>query len=224
MVDNFNNFINNNNNTDNKNNNNKNTTKNSLKNKDLIIKWYFNFNIEERFKIISITNLNFCEMIKKMYLKYLTNQKSKFRLKFIKDLIDFHEIDSFEIKYNNVPPSNEQKICEKLFLKSLKFFTLRDELDTISISNDLLNNEQLFLYYFNFFSNNNFLSSNFKITYEQKLKLYKSGYPNWFDINNFYSICEIISAHFEVMLNLKFYLYSNKNFLKNIKEENKLIS
>ena len=36
-------------------------------------------------------------MIKKMYLKYLTNQKSKFRLKFIKDLIDFHEIDSFEM-------------------------------------------------------------------------------------------------------------------------------
>jgi hypothetical protein len=126
--------------------------------------------LPERIKAVSIENKWFSTMVQHMYAKFKFDQKIRFQLK-------FDDISTEELYYQQcfsppqVPFSNElnldnffffkndRYICEdrsvneNLFLKELRYYSLREPNDTLTLSTSLLENEPLFRYYLENFSN-----------------------------------------------------------------------
>lgn len=110
-------------------------------------------------------------MVQQMHAKYKLDQKTRFQLKF--DDITPEEY-CFQ-QYLNPPPipypndlnlenffsskndrylSEEKSVNESLFLKELRYFSLREQNDTLTLSTNLLENEDMFKYYLETFSSN----------------------------------------------------------------------
>lgn len=108
-------------------------------------------------------------MVQQMYVKFKYDQKVKFQLKF-DDIspeelcfqqyinapqIPYHNdlaLDSFFYSKNDRHISEDRSVNENLFLKELRYYTLREQNDTLTLSTNLLENEPLFRYYMDTFS------------------------------------------------------------------------
>ena len=209
----MNSFINNNNNDDEENRINYKYTS-----REEIINWIYELNSDERIKAFSITNDKLSELIQKMYIKFTSCSKTKFKLTFDKDFYNIDSLKQFHSKNDNELSMNEEKMAEKLFLKEIRFYTIKDNYDTISLSSDFFLDKTMVIYYFDLFSKKKFFSTMTKVVFDNKDNFFKCKYPSWFKIKEYYSLPEIIVAHFEVILNIKFFTSNKKNSLKNQNE------
>ncbi len=109
-------------------------------------------------------------MVQHMFNKYKYDQKIRFQLKF--DDITPEEycfqqylnppqmsypndlnLENFFSSKNDRYISEDRSVNESLFLKELKYFSLREQNDTLTLSTNILENEALFKYYLQQFSN-----------------------------------------------------------------------
>ena len=217
MVDNdlnkMNSFINNNNNEDDDNSINYKYTS-----REEIINWIYELNPDERTKAFSITNNKLTGLIQRMYTKFSLNSKTKFKLTFDNDFYNIDSLKQFQAKNDNELSVNEEKMAEKLFLKEIRFYTIKETYDTITLAPETFLDKRMFVYYFDLFSKKKFFSTMSKVTFERKDNFFKCKYPSWFKIKEYYSLPEIIIAHFEVILNIK-YFCSNKKYSLNNQNE-----
>ncbi len=217
MVDNdlnkMNSFINNNNNEDDDNSINYKYTS-----REEIINWIYELNPDERTKAFSITNNKLTGLIQRMYTKFSLNSKTKFKLTFDNDFYNIDSLKQFQAKNDNELSVNEEKMAEKLFLKEIRFYTIKETYDTITLAPETFLDKRMFVYYFDLFSKKKFFSTMSKVTFERKDNFFKCKYPSWFKIKEFYSLPEIIVAHFEVILNIRFFTSNKKYSLKNQNE------
>ena len=180
-----------------------------------IINWIYELNQEDRIKAFSITNHKLCELIKNMYYKYDKSSKIKFKLTFDNDYYNLESLKQFNYKIDNNLSIQEEKVAEKLFIKEIRFYTIKEENDTITLNLEIFSDKTLFIYYLDLFSKKKFFSTMTKVEFEPNNKFFKCKYPSWFKIKDYYSLPEIIVAHFEVILNIKHYLYNKKNNSQN---------
>ncbi len=125
--------------------------------------------LPERIKAVSIENKWFSTMVQYMYAKYKFDQKNRFQLKF--DDITPEELciqqdlgpsqmpsanevnlENFFYLKNDRHISEDRSVNENLFLKELRYFSLREQNDTLTLSTSLLENEELFKYFLDHFS------------------------------------------------------------------------
>jgi hypothetical protein len=126
--------------------------------------------LPERIKAVSIENKWFSTMVQHMYAKYKYDQKIRFQLKF--DDIPPEEycyqqyfnqgqspygndmnLDNFFYFKNDRYISEDRAVNENLFLKELRYFSLREQNDTLTLSTYLLENEPCLKFYLDTFSN-----------------------------------------------------------------------
>jgi hypothetical protein len=155
MVDNdlnkMNSFINNNNNDDEENRINYKYTS-----REEIINWIYELNSDERIKAFSITNDKLSELIQKMYIKFTSCSKTKFKLTFDNDFYNIDSLKQFQAKNDNELSVNEEKMAEKLFLKEIRFYTIKETYDTITLAPETFLDKRMLIYYFDLFSKKKF--------------------------------------------------------------------
>ena len=203
-------------------------------NKDKIIKWFCGLNFETRLKICSIYNNWLTKIIFQMatYVKYdpvieftpldtfdefLKNKQNNSYNDF-RNYEDYNNFDVFFRGENNVkkgtgtPDSKElQKIKEKRyneteFMNEIRFLSLDEFNDTITMSLDLINKPEQIIKYFNFFSENQCFKS--KI---EKIKNYNFSFPKWIYNYNSYSIYQLLVIFFEQKISIYYQIYLIEN-------------
>ena len=177
-----------------------------------IFNWFFSLDTDEQMKTISITNNNLTKNIIRMQAKFQMNQTLIFRLKFDNSLIDLNYIEKFEYKnVNERREFNDENMSAHLFLKEIVFYSLNEENDTVSLSPELIKDKRLLKYYFTIFSKEKVFENLCQVVYHPNFKGYICEYPLWFNKKEYYSLCEIIVAFFEMELNLKYMLSKSSN-------------
>jgi hypothetical protein len=126
--------------------------------------------LPERIKAVSIENKWFSTMVQQMFNKFKYDQKIRFQLKF--DDITPEEfcfqqylnppqlpypndlnLENFFSSRNDRSIPEDRCVNENLFLKELKYFSLKEQNDTLTLSTNLLENEPLLKYFMDTFSN-----------------------------------------------------------------------
>ena len=186
----------------------KDKSKSSLS-KETIINWLFEKNDEERVKTLSLVNYDICHAIIKMYDKFSFSNKIKFKI----NLKDKKPIISQTESIEDL--SEHYKCHQKLFLKEIRFYKINKSNDAMTLSNNILNNKNLFTLFFNELSKQKFLSKISPVNFDQKQGVYACSCPNWIEEKEFYTISEIIIGYFENILNIKYFLSKRKKNDKN---------
>lgn len=126
--------------------------------------------LPDRIKAVSIENKWFSSMVQHMYFRFKYDNKTRFQLKI--DEVTSEEyclqqimnptqspytsemnIENFFYIKNDKYISEDKGINESLFLKELRYFSLREQNDTITLSTNLLENEEIFKFFLDTFSN-----------------------------------------------------------------------
>jgi hypothetical protein len=131
---------------------------------------FFSLSIPDRIKAVSIENRWFSAVVQQMYHKFKYDDKIRFQLKMedvssedycIQTLMnngqpqytDTMSLDNFfNIRSTNYQ-LDDSVINQNLFLKELKYYSLREQNDTITLSTHLLENEDIFKFHLDYFSN-----------------------------------------------------------------------
>lgn len=132
--------------------------------------------LPERIKVVSIENKWFSTMVLQMYSKFKTDSKIKFQLKledvtteeiclqqmFNSNLYHYNNEINIENFFNTKSDKNSDtgNINESLFLKELRYFSLRESNDTITLSSHLLEDEEMFRFFLETFSKNKAFQTN----------------------------------------------------------------
>lgn len=132
--------------------------------------------LPERIKIVSIENKWFSTMVLQMYSKFKGDSKIKFQLKledvtteeiclqqmFNSNLYHYNNEINIENFFNTKSDKNSDtgNINESLFLKELRYFSLRESNDTITLSSHLLEDEEMFRFFLETFSKNKAFQTN----------------------------------------------------------------
>jgi hypothetical protein len=132
--------------------------------------------LPDRIKAVSIENKWFSTMVQHMFFKLKYDNKNKFQLK-IDDITteeyclqqifnppqnsiasEMNLESFFNFKYEkNI--SEDKSVNESLFLKEIRYFTLREQNDTITLSTHILESEEMFKYFVENFSNQKVFST-----------------------------------------------------------------
>lgn len=137
--------------------------------KEEIFKWFFSLKLEDRIKIVSIDNKWFANMVFQMFFKF--KQDNNIRYQFKIDDINGDDYFANQMAYNQALLSytfnldtffnisydkyisKEKSIADILFLREVRSYSIKESNDTITLSTNMLNDPELFKYYFNTFSN-----------------------------------------------------------------------
>ena len=151
------------------------------------------------------------------YKEFLLGEKYKENMQ----LDDFF---TFFIGENNVkkgfgsPNSSQLKMInlkknrENEFMKEIRFLSLSDFNDTLTLSVDLVNRPEKMMEYFNYFSNNHCFSDEIlPIQENNKNYNYNFNFPNWVYIFDSYSIQQLLVAFFEQIISVYYQLYLAEN-------------
>ena len=213
--------------------------------KEKIITWFANLNIQERVKVCSIYNNWLTKIIFQLmtYTKYdsvvefsptqLFEEFSKNKnnifcgvgIKYqeiikekFKEIRNFDDFFSFFKGENNVkkssgtPSSGDlkhiqlNKFRENEFIKEIRFLSLNEFNDTITLSLDLINNPYKMIEYFNYFSNGECFISEIKPIIEEN-KCYNFSFPNWIYKYNSYTIYQLLTIFFEQIISIYYQIY-----------------
>ena len=172
-----------------------------------ILTWLFEMEKEERIKTFSLINFEICRIMIKMYDKFNTSNKIKFKIN-LKDKKPIINQREFSEDYYSL--SDNYKFIQKLLLENLRFYKINKTNDTVTLSEDLLMNPQLFCEVFDKLSNNNFLNELCPVILDQKQGVYTSTSPKWIEEKEYYNISQIIIGYFENLLNIKYILSKRK--------------
>ena len=107
---------------------------------------------------------------------------------------------------------NEKRKLEKEFIDQIKILSLdeNEQLDTLTLGKDLLEDIEKFKYYLNFFSKEQYFQE--WLLPIQENNIYNFTFPNWMHNNNNLTIFEIIAGYFEqqILLHYEYFYYSKK--------------
>jgi len=107
---------------------------------------------------------------------------------------------------------NEKRKMEKEFIDQIKILSLdkNEELDTLTLGKELLEDMEKFKYYLNFFSKEKYFQE--WLLPIQESNIYNFTFPNWMHNNNNLTIFEIIAGYFEqqILLHYEYFYYSKK--------------
>ena len=116
----------------------------------------------------------------------------------------------FEGKENHIPADNTNKSLEKEFLNEIRFFSLNEYNDTLSLNEELLNNKEKMSEYFDTFTGCNIFSDNIQV-----IKINSNGggvfnftLPNWVKEFPLFSIPQLITICFEISISIYYQIYS----------------
>ena len=171
------------------------------------------------------------------------------------DYLSFHHYFSKEEGYyNNYLSYCQMSETEKNFLNEIKFYRSEEVLSEVlpktsssqnsnsntyaninkysnyfTLSEKILQDENLFKNYFNKLSHNMAFTSLIDSSYEQTAKCYNICLPNWITNRDYYSLSEIFAALFEQVISVRFVLsrqnhnecFNQKTQFESIYEENK---
>ena len=149
------------------------------------------------------------------YKEFLMNEKYK-------DYMEPDDFFTFFVGENNVKKStgspnsqdlrmvNLKKHRETEFMEEIRFLSLSDFNDTLTLSMDLLNKPEKMMEYFNYFSNNHCFSDEI-LPIQEKNKNYNFNFPNWIYIFDSYSIHQLIIAFLEQVISIYYQLNLAEN-------------
>ena len=107
---------------------------------------------------------------------------------------------------------NEKRKLEKEFIDQIKILSLdeNEQLDTLTLGKELLEDIEKFKYYLNFFSKEKYFQE--WLLPIQENNIYNFTFPNWMHNNNKLTIFEIIAGYFEqqILLHYEYFYYSKK--------------
>ena len=172
-----------------------------------ILTWLFEMEYEERIKTFSLVNYDICLIIIKMYDKFNTSNKIKFKIN-LRDKKPIINHKDFTSDYFAL--SDNYKFIQKLLLENLRFYKIYKTNDSVTLSSELIMNPQLFCEVFDKLSNNNFLNELCPVVLDAKQGVYTSVSPKWIEENEYYNISQIIIGYFENLLNIKYTLSKRK--------------
>ena len=184
-----------------------NSKQNQIAIKDLIINWLFDMKYEERIKTISLVNYDICRSIIKMYEKYLTSSRLKFRINLNEKKPTISQHEGSEDTLNT---SDNYRVNQKIFLNEVRFYKINKSNDAMTISRNLLTDKNSFIFFFDELSNTKFLSELSPVLFDQKQGVYTCSSPKWIDEKKYYTISQIIIGYFENILNIKYVLSKKK--------------
>ena len=175
--------------------------------KSTIINWLFQMSYEDRIKTFSLVNADICKTIIKMYEKYSSSSRLKFRINLKDKKPTVSQIDNSEDIFSS---SDNYKFSQKLFLKEIRFYKIRQSNDAMTISHKLLISQDTFNFFFDELSNKKFLSEFCPVLFDQKQGVYTCSSPKWIEEKEYYPISQIIIGYFENILNIKYFLSKKK--------------
>ena len=184
-----------------------NSKQNQIAIKDLIINWLFDMKYEDRIKTISLVNYDICRSIIKMYEKYLTSSRLKFRINLNEKKPTISQHEGSEDTLNT---SDNYRVNQKIFLNEVRFYKINKSNDAMTISRNLLTDKNSFIFFFDELSNTKFLSELSPVLFDQKQGVYTCSSPKWIDEKKYYTISQIIIGYFENILNIKYVLSKKK--------------
>jgi hypothetical protein len=126
--------------------------------------------LPDRIKAVSIENKWFATMVQHMSQKFKYDSKIRFQLKIdevtseeycIQQLLNPSQspytsdmsLENFFNFKNDRYISEDKGINESLFLKHLRYFSLREQNDTLTLSSEMLESEEILNFYLDAFSN-----------------------------------------------------------------------
>ena len=206
--------------------------------KQKIYKWLFGLDFKIRLKICSIYNDWFTKIMFQLltYLEYESiikfsprilheNFYKKLNQEFDDENFDYKEElkgkkkeENFEENFKNFFKDISQKPDDKMsnktqreidFLKELRFFTINQFNDTITLSYNLLNDKEKLTEYFDTFSNCKIFSENIlSIKAKKNSHIFNFSIPMWvcnyqnFTVHQLITICfeQIISIYYQIFL------------------------
>ena len=207
--------------------------------KQKIYKWLFNLDFSRRLKVCSIYNnwfskilfqlltyYNYEESIKFFPTKIHENYYAIFDQYFCEETCDYkknlpkngeNDMENFElffegkkIKINENSSNKNQR--EKNFIKELKFITIDEYNDTLTLSSDLLNSREKLSEYFDNFSNCRIFEDNIlPINAKKDQNILNFSLPVWVKDKNVLSIQEIIVICFEQIISVYYQMASIEN-------------
>ena len=196
-----------------------------------IEKWLKSLDLEKRMKIFTIQNKWLTQMIQQMFLYYRVNPNNKFLLKPDDISNEEYQLQYYYnenhqhylnlVNDNNYPIDiffkylafNENSTIneERVFLEKLRLLDLKESNDSFTFSVSLLNNLEEIFYFFDLFSRKKafvnpctYSLSLHRVNYDNIMKLYHFNFPSWFNIKSYNTIPEIIIAHFEQIVYIKY--------------------
>jgi DNA polymerase sigma len=175
--------------------------------KNIIINWLFQMDYEERIKTFSLVNYDICNLIIKIFEKYSSSSRLKFRINLKEKKPTVTQNENSE---DPITSSDNYKVNQKMFLKEIRFYKILKSNDAMTISHNLLSDKDLFIFFFDELSNKKFLSELCPVLYDQKQGVYTCSSPKWIEEKGYYTISQIIIGYFENILNIKYVLSKKK--------------
>ena len=184
-----------------------NSKQNQIPIKTIIINWLFQMEYEERIKTFSLINYDICRTIIKIYEKYTTSHRLKFRINLNEKRPTVNHTDNLE---DPITSAENYKVNQMIFLKEIRFYKIHQSNDAMTVSHHLLTDKDSFIHFFDELSNKKFLSELSPVLYDQKQGVYTCSSPKWIEEKGYYTISQIIIGYFENILNIKYVLSKKK--------------
>ena len=185
-----------------------------IKSNSNVFTWFNSLNLEEKIKTISIYNSNLSFWVNKMYQQTIQSSSNQFLLKFNNNYPQIKYIDAFDVIYNANAVHNEY---DDALLNEIRFVSIREKNDTITLSHALLSDKETLQKYFMHFSQgkaftqqqddyvNDVVSKN---AHGQGYSVF--NFPEWFNAMKCASLGEIVIAYMEMEINIKYFFNKHK--------------
>ena len=206
-----------------------NKNKNNLINfKKKLLDWFFSLDLENKMLVCCVENKKFTNILNKLYLYHKEDNNTKFIIK--EELITLKDDENVSFFYSKKPykESAENNFIESFF-EEIIFYQSESSINNYDIYNSyftlskkILENENLFIDYFNKISNENSFKFPIKINYNTSNKIPIFQFPNWISNNNennsdkYFTLNEYFCALFEQVISVRFVLYYHLKELNEI--------
>lgn len=197
-----------------------------IKSNSNVLTWFNSLSLEEKIKTISIYNSNLSFWVNKMYQQTIQSSSNQFLLKFNNNYPQIKYIEAFDVIYNANAVHNEY---DDALLNEIRFVSIREKNDTLTLSHTLLSDKDTLQKYFMFFSQGKAFTQQQQDDYyinvneivttsttnNNTSNAHIQGYsvfnfPEWFNAMKCASLGEIVIAYMEMEINIKYFFSKHK--------------
>ena len=219
--------------------------------KKKIFKWLFTLDFKTRIKICSIYNDWFTKILFQLltYSEYDNNIKfepknfyenfyKKLKPNFNEEEFDYKNDLNWKNNYSNIEENfatffdgiptnniqdNKNKIRERDFLKELRFYSIYQFNDTLTLSFDLLNSKTKLQEYFDTFSSCKiFTEKIISIKPKKNTNIFNFTFPNWISTYESFTVQQIIVICFEQIISVYYQIYLSDGVIPNYEIDSKI--
>ena len=228
----------------NKNNKSNNTKKTNKYSKKKIYNWFFNLDIKNKLKICSIYNDWFIKILDQLLIYNYYDNHIRFKpTRKYENFYNINDFDNFVNKnnsvyindsqqyfntffegkgYDNNSKGNKNIYTEREFLNELRFFSLNNTNDILSLNEDLLNNKAKLQEYFDKFSDCKIFSENIKVI-KTNNNIYNFSFPNWIkDMQEGFSVHQLIIICFEISISIYYQIFLVEQIIPKFEIDSKI--